>query len=64
MALAVLAAVTMFCGRLMVICAFVGKTPTCDHIFDGSDLGRSGTVRDVETEAGMLLVGTHPLKAA
>ena len=54
---AVVGAVLLFFGLLMVIYAFVGKARTREHILNLAGLRGDDTVLDVGTGAGLLLVG-------
>ncbi|WP_010215276.1 class I SAM-dependent methyltransferase [Sphingomonas sp. PAMC 26621] len=54
---ALLGAVPMSLGLLMVIYAFFGKVRTREHILDLAKLRGDETVLDVGTGAGLLLVG-------
>lgn len=54
---AVLGVAPLFFGLLMVSYAFVGKVRTREHILDLAKLRGGETVLDVETGAGLLLVG-------
>ena len=54
---ALLGAVPLFFGLLMVIYAFVGKARTREHMLDLARLCGGETVLDVGTGAGLLLVG-------
>lgn len=56
-AVAVVGAVPLFFGLLMVIYAFVGKVRTREHILNLANLRGDETVLDVGTGAGLLLVG-------
>ena len=56
-ALAVLGAVPLFFGLLMVVYAFAGKSRTREHILTLANLRDDDTVLDVGTGAGLLLVG-------
>lgn len=56
-AMAIVGAVPLFFGVLMVIYAFVGKTRTRDHLLDLAQLEGPLSVLDVGTGAGLLLVG-------
>lgn len=56
-AIAIVGAVPLFFGVLMVIYAFVGKTRTRDHLLDLAQLEGPLSVLDVGTGAGLLLVG-------
>jgi SAM-dependent methyltransferase len=55
--LALLGAVPLFFGLLMVIYTFIGKVRTREHILDLANLRGDDTVLDVGTGAGLLLVG-------
>jgi SAM-dependent methyltransferase len=55
--LALLGAVPLFFGLLMVIYAFVGKARTREHILNLAELRGDETVLDVGTGAGLLLIG-------
>lgn len=55
--LAVLGAVPLLFGLLMVIYAFVGKARTREHMLNLAKLRGDETVLDVGTGAGLLLVG-------
>ena len=56
-AIALMGAVPLFFGLLMVIYAFIGKVRTRDHILDLARLHGDERVLDVGTGAGLLLVG-------
>lgn len=56
-AVAILGAVPLFFGMLMVSYALVGKARTRDHILDLAQLEGPLSVLDVGTGAGLLLVG-------
>ncbi len=56
-ALAVLAAVPLFFGLLMVLYALIGKARTREHILEQAKLRGGEIVLDVGTGAGLLLVG-------